>query len=241
VPSNLLGGWDNVSSWQAVPIRPQLRSRAEQGRNSWGCLADLAVFTHNLTALEWRQRARPSFRPRRRVDILTEAFSNMAKNPPPAAQAGETARAVVKQAEQLGRSADNIEASAGAVVRSADQLTDSADRRTVLAADRTMLAAERTYAAWIRTGLVALASGIGAHALLEQRTPQWFIIFMATAMIAFSAFCFVAAVWRQLQRVGSPEPDTPQLPAYLLVTFSVLLTLTAGASLLVIIFGYPRG
>lgn len=164
----------------------------------------------------------------------------MAKNPPPAAQAGATAQAVAKQAEQVTRSADNIEASAGAVARSADLLTDSADRRTVLAADRTLLAAERTYAAWIRTGLVALASGIGAHAVLAESAPQWLIIFTATAMIAFSAFCFVAAVWRQLQSIGSPRPDTPQLPVWLLLALSLLLILTAGATLVAIIVGYPR-
>src|SRR5262249_61901303 len=39
---------------------------------------------------------------------------------------------------------------------------------TELAADRTVFAAERTYAAWVRTGLMALASGIGAKALLSE-------------------------------------------------------------------------
>lgn len=45
------------------------------------------------------------------------------------------------------------------------------DRRTVLAADRTVYAAERTYAAWMRTGLTALASGVGAKALLADVVP----------------------------------------------------------------------
>ena len=33
-------------------------------------------------------------------------------------------------------------------------------------------AAERTYAAWLRTGLFALASGIGARALLTGVVPD---------------------------------------------------------------------
>lgn len=79
----------------------------------------------------------------------------------------------------------------------AAQLTkDSADRRTELAA-------ERTYAAWMRTGLVALASGVGSRKLLEGVVPGWMIVGFGTVLILFSAFCFVAGVWRQLL-VGAP-------------------------------------
>ena len=148
-----------------------------------------------------------------------------------------TAKGVAKQAEKVGASAEQIKQSSAAVERSAVELTESADRRTVLAADRTVLAAERTYAAWIRTGLVSLASGIGAHALISQQMPRWLVIFTATAMIAFSVFCYMAAVWRQLQRVRPPQPDTPRLPSAALVTFSVLLSLVSIATLVVITFG----
>lgn len=153
----------------------------------------------------------------------------------PLASDGKIAQNVEKQAEQVRESAAQIEASAGAVERSTDQLTDSADRRTVLAADRTVLAAERTYAAWIRTGLVAFASGLGAHALLDQELPRWLVVASATVMITFSIFCYAAAVWRNLQRVGAPAPDAPRLPSVILVVFSTLLIVIAGASLIVIL------
>jgi putative membrane protein len=56
------------------------------------------------------------------------------------------------------------------------RVEDSADRRTELAADRTVFAAERTYAAWVRTGLVAMASEIGAKALLIDLLPHWLVM-----------------------------------------------------------------
>src|SRR3954466_8856224 len=99
-----------------------------------------------------------------------------------------------------------------------EQIRDSADRRTELAADRTVFAAERTYAAWVRTGLVALASGIGPRAELEGLVPNWMIVGTGTALILFSAFVFVAGVWRQLF-VGAPppNPDVAALPPQILV------------------------
>ncbi|WP_112543229.1 DUF202 domain-containing protein [Rhizobium sp. BK379] len=62
--------------------------------------------------------------------------------------------------------------------------TQGPDRRTVLAADRTVYAAERTYAAWMRTGLTALASGIGAKALLAEVVPEFLIVTTGTGMRA---------------------------------------------------------
>lgn len=82
--------------------------------------------------------------------------------------------------------------------RSTARVEDSADRRTELAADRTIFAAERTYAAWVRTGLVAMASVIGAKALMAGVLPEWLIIITASALMLFSVFCFSAAVWRHL-------------------------------------------
>ena len=55
-------------------------------------------------------------------------------------------------------------------------------------------AVERTYAAWVRTGLLAMASGIGAKALLAELLPQWLIIATGSVLVFFSAFCFGAAV-----------------------------------------------
>src|SRR3954464_3688577 len=82
---------------------------------------------------------------------------------------------------------------------------DGPDRRTTLAADRTVFAAERTYAAWVRTGLLALASGIGAKKLLTGLIPAWLVIVTGTVLVLFSAFCFGAGVWRDLNP-GAPPP-----------------------------------
>ena len=117
---------------------------------------------------------------------------------------------------------------------------DSADRRTQLAADRTVFAAERTYAAWVRTGLAALASGIGAKKLLEGVVPEWMIWGVGTLLVAFSAFCFGAAVWRQA-RAGAPppRPDIKRIPPTILITVNGFLALVAIAALVTIWFGEP--
>jgi len=141
----------------------------------------------------------------------------MVDGPPektPAASAGT---------QQLARSA-------GKLAKSAENQEDSADRRTELAADRTVLAAERTYAAWVRTGLSALASGVGAGALLDKILPALVGKLTGTLLIAFSAFCFGAAVWRQMARVA-PRPDTPRLPPALLIVVNGFLALVSLAAL----------
>jgi putative membrane protein len=119
--------------------------------------------------------------------------------------------------EELKESAEVME------VSSIEQ-TDSADRRTELAANRTVLAAERTYAAWVRTGLAALAAGVGAQALLEEVVPGWLTRPTGSALVLFSGFCFVAAVWREL-RPGAPppRPDTRRMPAVLLIAINGFL------------------
>lgn len=121
--------------------------------------------------------------------------------------------------------------SAGKLTQSAEQQTDSADRRTELAADRTVLAAERTYAAWVRTGLAALASGIGAHALLAKVVPGWLIDLTGSVLILFSAFCFAAAVWRQIGKVAPPRPDTRRIHPALLIAVNGFLVLVSLAAL----------
>ena len=160
----------------------------------------------------------------------------MSDTQPESAAAARTVKSVAKQAEAVKQSASAIEASAGAVEQSAQELTESADRRTILAADRTLLAAERTYAAWIRTGLVALASGIGARAVVEQHVPVWLAIFAGSVMIAFAVFCFAAAAWRQLQVVRHPSPDAKPMPALILAVFSVLLGAVGLAALIAVVW-----
>lgn len=131
----------------------------------------------------------------------------------------------VKAQVKLADSAKTLE-------HSAVRQEDSADRRTVLAADRTVLAAERTYAAWIRTGLAALASGVGARALLEDVVHPALAAATGSVLILFSAFCFVAAVWREL-RTGAPPPapDIPRLPRAMLIAVNAFLVLVALAAL----------
>jgi putative membrane protein len=125
---------------------------------------------------------------------------------------------------KLARSAAHLE-------QSAEVQTDSADRRTELAADRTVLAAERTYAAWVRTGLAALASGIGARALLAELVPDWLIGATGSVLILFSAFCFGAAVWRQMLRVRPPRPDAPRIPPAVLIVVNGFLLIVSLAAL----------
>jgi len=120
--------------------------------------------------------------------------------------------------------------------------TDSADRRTELAADRTVLASERTYASWVQLGLAALASGIGAKKLLEGMVPEWMIIVTGTVLVLFSAFCFGAAVWRQL-RPGAPppKPDIQRISPAVLLLVNGFLALVALAALITIWFGRTGG
>ena len=144
----------------------------------------------------------------------------------PAEQRAATAQAKAATAQvKLADSAKTLE-------ESAVQQEDSADRRTVLAADRTVLAAERTYAAWIRTGLAALASGVGARALLEEVVHPALAAATGSVLILFSAFCFIAAIWREL-RPGAPPPvpDISRLPRALLIAVNGFLMLVALAAL----------
>lgn len=133
--------------------------------------------------------------------------------------------------EQLAQSSRRIERSAGAVKQSAAQLTDSADRRTQLAGDRTVLAMERTYAAWVRTGLAALASGVGAQPLLGRVLPGPLVSATGSVLVLFSAFCFFAAVWRDVTPVAPPQPEIRRLPRAALIVTNGFLGLVALAAL----------
>jgi putative membrane protein len=136
------------------------------------------------------------------------------------------------QARELKRETRAIKKSARAVEQSAGELTDSADRRTTLAGDRTLLAAERTYAAWVRTAIAALASGVGARALMHGVLPEWVGKFSGTVLVIFASVCLIAAVWREIH--GSPAPPAPDMrrvPIGLLIVMNGLLMLVAVAAL----------
>lgn len=144
-----------------------------------------------------------------------------------------TARAVEQHSRKVADSAAETKVAAAAI-------EESADLNTRLAADRNILAAERTYAAWVRTGLFALASAIGARALLNGVVPHWLVLADATMLIAFSIFCFIAAVWRQLN--PGPPPPVPQLvpiPSRALIAVNGFLALVSLAALVGIWFGAP--
>ena len=121
-----------------------------------------------------------------------------------------------------------IKQAAGDIKEASGQIAESADRATQLAADRTLYAAERTYAAWVRTGLFALASGIGARALLTGLMPEWLIIADSGALVLFSVFCFGAAIWRQLNPGAPPPvPRVRQIPPFLLIVLNGFLALVS--------------
>ena len=149
---------------------------------------------------------------------------------------------VVETSEKLKASAVHIKDSAAQMERSTARVEDSADRRTELAADRTIFAAERTYAAWVRTGLVAMASGIGAKALMAGVLPEWLIIITASALMLFSVFCFSAAVWRHLYpRPPPPVPDAARIHPLLLILTNAFLSVVSIAALVGIWFAASHG
>jgi putative membrane protein len=145
----------------------------------------------------------------------------------------ETAKAVEQQSKKVEQHSKKIADSAKDIRHSSVRVEDSADRTTRLAADRTVLAAERTYAAWVRTGLFALASGIGARALLKGVLPEWLVLADASMLIAFSVFCFGAAIWRHLNPgPPPPAPDVARIPHGVLITVNAFLGVVSLAALI---------
>jgi putative membrane protein len=145
---------------------------------------------------------------------------------PGEASTKQAAKTVEQHSRKIASSAKELE-------HSSYRIEDSADRTTRLAADRTILAAERTYAAWVRTGLFALASGIGARALLTGLLPEWLVLADASMLIAFSVFCFGAAIWRHLNPgPPPPRPGVRQIPRTLLIVVNVFLALVSVAALI---------
>jgi putative membrane protein len=140
---------------------------------------------------------------------------------------------------QVEKSAEQTKKAAERTAVAAEITKDTADRRTELAADRTVFAAERTFAAWVRTGLASLASGIGAKKLLTGIIPDWMIIATGTLLVLFSAFCFAAAVWRQIF-VGAPPPvpDVRRIHPFILVVVNGFLMLVTLAALIGVWFGH---
>jgi putative membrane protein len=158
-----------------------------------------------------------------------------------AATAAETtATAAQRTTQAAARTSAAAETSAVAAQTTATAAVitkDSAERRTELAGDRTVFAAERTYAAWVRTGLVGLAGGIGARALLDGLVPPWMATAQASVLMLFAIFCFVAGVWRQIFKVELDAPDIDRLPGWVLIGVNVFLSLVAATALMGILIG----
>jgi putative membrane protein len=151
-----------------------------------------------------------------------------------------TARAVAQHSRKVAASAVETKHAATETKHAAVAIEVSADLNTRLAADRNILAAERTYAAWVRTGLFALASGIGARALLQGVVPGWLVMADASLLIAFSTFCFGAGIWRELHPgPPPPRPELKPIPPALLIAVNAFLALVSLAALIGIWFGAP--
>src|SRR6516165_11875976 len=135
--------------------------------------------------------------------------------------------------QSLQRSGEKLAESAEEIKLSTYGVEDSAERTTQLAADRTVSAAERTYAAWVRTGLLAMASGIGAKALLTDLLPHWLVMTSGSAFVLFSVFCFAAGVWRHLYPgLPPPMPDAARIHPVILVLVNVILGMVSIAALI---------
>ena len=68
--------------------------------------------------------------------------------------------------------------------------------------------------------------------LLEGIVPDWLISANGTLLILFSAFCFVAAVWRNLNPGPPPPvPSVPQIRPWLLIAVNGFLALVSLATL----------
>src|SRR3954454_11050108 len=82
------------------------------------------------------------------------------------------------------------------------------------------------------TGLVSLAAGVGAKKTLGGVLPDWAVVLTGSVLVAFAAFCFIAALWRELSPAAPPpEPDVRQLPQVLLFALNGFLALVALAVL----------
>ena len=145
-------------------------------------------------------------------------------------------------ANRTAEAAERTKETAVRTTVAAQRSEASADRRTELAANRTVLAAERTYAAWVRTGLMSLAAGVGAKTTLGGVLPEWVVVLTGSVLVAFAAFCFAAAVWRELYPgIPPPRPDVRRLPRALLFALNGFLALVALAALLGVWFGRTGG
>lgn len=140
-----------------------------------------------------------------------------------------------KAQKSIERSADQTKQAAKHTAAAAQVTMTSAERALQISADQLVLANERTYAAWVRTGLVSLASGLGADQLLARYVSKWMALGTVSILVLFSAFCFVAGVWRHLfPGATPPEPNVRRMPTLVLVAVNGFLAIVAAAALVAV-------
>jgi putative membrane protein len=89
---------------------------------------------------------------------------------------------------------------------------------------------------------MSLAAGVGAKTTLGGVLPEWVVVLTGSVLVAFAAFCFAAAVWRELYPgTPPPTPDVRHLPRALLFALNGFLVLVALAALLGVWFGRTGG
>jgi putative membrane protein len=82
----------------------------------------------------------------------------------------------------------------------------------------------------------------GAKKTLSGVLPEWVVVLTGSVLVAFAAFCFAAAVWRELYPgTPPPRPDVRRLPRALLFALNGFLALVALAALLGVCFGRTGG
>jgi putative membrane protein len=94
------------------------------------------------------------------------------------------------------------------------------------------LAAERTCSAWIRTGLFSFASGAGAKSVLAGLMPAWVILADSSALMIFSIFCYLVAVWRFNHAAAfRANADMPRIDGRILIAMSGFLSAVSAVAL----------
>jgi putative membrane protein len=83
---------------------------------------------------------------------------------------------------------------------------------------------------------------VGAKKVLGGVMQEWAVLATGSVLVLFGAFCFVAAVWREL-RAGAPppQPDIRRLPRAALIGVNGFLVLVCLGALLGVWFGETGG
>ena len=84
----------------------------------------------------------------------------------------------------------------------------------------------------MRTGLAALATGVGARAVLAEVLPLLLARLTASVLILFAAFCLVAAIWREFYTLPRDRVGLGVVPRWLLIPVNLFLMLVALAAMI---------